>query len=415
MVDSDVVLNSFVRNAFESDITVIEGNRGIFDGKDLTGTHSTGELAKLLRAPVILVINCSKVTRTAAAVVSGCLSFDPEVNIAGVVLNKVAGKRHREIITETIVKYCKLPVLGTVPRLGDDAVVIPGRHLGLVTPQEFDKIAELEKLLGEIADKHLDIESLMKIAHTAPPLGMQEPDLSPHSEPKVRIGYFSDSVFTFYYPENLEALQSEGAELVAISSTEDKSLPDIDALYIGGGFPETQAERLIGNQDMLRSVRVAADDGLPIYAECGGLIYLSGSLTFEDKKYPMAGVFPIDLRMKPRPAGHGYSTVRVDRPNPFFDVGTEIKGHEFHYSCPKGDKQSFESCLEVEVGVGLGDGRDGLLYRNTIACYTHIHANGVRSWASSMVRNALERRMARSHMGCKCSRPIAEVGGRFGT
>ncbi|UCD94858.1 MAG: hydrogenobyrinic acid a,c-diamide synthase (glutamine-hydrolyzing) [Candidatus Zixiibacteriota bacterium] len=411
MVDSDAVLCSFIKNAFESDITLIEGNRGVFDGKDIRGTHSSGELAKLLRSPVILVINCSKVTRTTAAVVSGCLSFDPKVNFAGVILNKVAGKRHRGIITESIEKYCKLPVLGAIPRLGDDSVIIPGRHLGLVTPREFEKAARLEDLLREIADRHLDIEGLMKIAHSAPPLGMPESGSLPHSEPKVRIGYFNDSVFTFYYPENLEALQSEGAELVAISSTEDKSLPDVDALYIGGGFPETQAECLNKNQDMLRSVRAAAEDGLPIYAECGGLIYLSGSLTFKDKKYPMAGVFPTNLIMKPKPAGHGYSTVRVDRPNPFFEVGTEIKGHEFHYSALKADKQSFESCLDVEVGVGLGEGRDGLLYRNTIACYTHIHADGVESWASNMVRNALERKMARTKTGCTCSRPTAEMGG----
>jgi cobyrinic acid a,c-diamide synthase len=411
MVDSETVLRSFVRNAFESDITVLEGNRGIYDGKDVRGTHSTGELAKLLKLPVVLVINSSKVTRTAAAIVSGCISFDPEVNFAGVILNKIAGERHREIITNSIEKYCRLPVLGAIPRLGDDSVIIPGRHLGLVTPEEFEKDSRLGDLLQEIADNHLDIEGLVKIARSAPPLGTAEVEILPQVEPKVKIGYFKDSVFTFYYPENLEALQSEGAELVAISSTADKALPDIDALYIGGGFPEIQAELLVKNRNMLRSVKAAAEDGLPIYAECGGLIYLSNSLTFNDKQYPMAGVFAIDLKMNPKPAGHGYSTVRVDRPNPFFEVGTEIKGHEFHYTGLSPAKQEFESCMEVDVGVGLGAGRDGLLYKNSVACYTHIHANGIKGWALSMVQNALERKMIRTKMGCGCSQPAFETGG----
>jgi len=395
MVDPAVVSQRFVSHASNSDIAVIEGNRGIFDGRDAEGKHSTAELAKLLGAPVILVVNATKVTRTVAAVVKGCLDFDPGVKIAGVVLNRVAGKRHLSVISDSIAAYCGVPVVGAIPKLGDDSTLIPGRHLGLVTPAEFgdgqvsDTPGVLESRLRGIADDHLDIDGMIEIARSAGPI-----ESKTSSEEKTgkavetKIGYFKDSVFTFYYPENLEALERQGARLVPISSLSDEALPEIDALYIGGGFPETHAEQLSQNCRMMESVKEAATAGLPIYAECGGLIYLARSLRWGDKVHPMAGVFPIDLRMSRRPVGHGYSIVRVDTPNPFYPVGTSIRGHEFHYSGPVDDDQKVTSCMTVETGVGIGGSRDGIIIENTLACYTHIHADGVADWASSLVSKA---------------------------
>ena len=390
MVEPESVLRTFVHNASGSEISVIEGNRGIFDGKDLDGTHSTAGLAKLLQAPVVLVINATKATRTIAAVINGCISFDPDVRIAGVILNKVAGKRHQKIITESIEKYCRIPVLGVIPKLGVDDTLIPGRHLGLVTPSEFEAEDSLSDRLAEIGDKYLDIDRLLEIASSA-----VEHEAAPVSDEKnvpsdVRIGYFRDSIFTFYYPENLEALERNGAELVPISATDDRHLPEIDGLYIGGGFPETQAGRLVENRDMLESVRVAARDGMPVYAECGGLIYLSRSITWNDTNYPMAGVFDIDLKMSKKPAGHGYSEMEIDRPNPFFETGAVIRGHEFHYSSPAKITKKTESCMSVRTGVGVGSGRDGLIYKNSLAAFIHIHADGVKGWAPAFVKQALE-------------------------
>ncbi|MFC1678982.1 cobyrinate a,c-diamide synthase [Elusimicrobiota bacterium] len=400
LVEPGAVSRRFASSAAGSDMAVIEGNRGLFDGRDVEGTHSTAELAKLLGAPVIVVVNATKATRTIAALINGCRSFDPDLTLAGVVLNKVAGKRHESVIRGAIERYCGLPVLGVVPKLGEDSALIPGRHLGLVPPSESELDEGLETRLLSIAEKHLDVEGMLGAARSAAPLPAAESEAPARGPAKVRIGVFRDSVFTFYYPENLEALEANGAELVPVSSLDDEVLPDVHALYIGGGFPETHAERLAGNRRLMEAVKKAAEAGMPVYAECGGLIYLSRSLTWKGTRYPMADVFAADLVMRPQPAGHGYARLRVDRPNPFFETGAVIKGHEFHYSGLAGEAgiPDDSSCMGVDVGTGLGRGREGLLRKNTLATYTHIHADSVRGWAPRFVAGAADHRRRMEEM-----------------
>jgi len=388
LVEPDSVYRSFTTRAAGSDIGLIEGNRGLFDGLDASGTHSTAALSRLLRAPVVLVVNTVKATRTVAALVAGCMSFESDVRIGGIILNKVAGDRHERIIRDSIARVGDVPVLGALPRLGDDATLIPGRHLGLVPPDEFGSGSELQSRLLSLALEYLDVEGLLDLARSAPPLEVPRVASPEPVTGRARIGYFHDSVFTFYYPENLEALRTCGAELVPVSSVSAASLPAIDALYIGGGFPETHAEQLAANHTLARAVRTAAEEGLPIYAECGGLIYLSRSLTWEGRRFKMAGVFPHDLVVHARPVGHGYVRVQTDADNPFFDVDQFIRGHEFHYSALVTDLRPGETCFRMLRGTGLGDGRDGLVFKNTLACYTHIHAHGVTNWASSLVARA---------------------------
>lgn len=388
LVDKNKVEETFRRWSSDSDISIIEGNRGIFDGRGEDGIHSTAELAKLLRAPVALVVDCTKTTRTIAALVKGCIDFDPELNIVGVILNKIAGERHRRVVAESIEKYCGLPALGAIPKLTDDSTLIPGRHLGLVTPAEFNDDEKLESDLQDLADNYLDIDEIIISAKNAEALESKE--LSPIiiKEPEVKIGYFKDSVFTFYYPENLEALENCGAELVPISSISDTSLPDIDGLYIGGGFPETHTEQLSKNRSLMESVKSAAEAGLPIYAECGGLIYLAKSLNWNDSIIAMAGVFDIDLEMSSKPRGHGYTIATIDKDNPFFETGTTIRGHEFHYSGPVNGTFSKSTCMKIETGTGIADRRDGLLFNNCLAAYSHIHASGMDGWTGSFVKLA---------------------------
>jgi cobyrinic acid a,c-diamide synthase len=395
LVDSQKVFETFAVNAAGSEIAIIEGNRGLFDGKDVRGSHSTAELAKLLHTPVVLVVDVTKTTRTIAALINGCRAFDPELQIAGVILNKVAGSRHEDIIRESIKEYCKLPVLGALPKLGDAFAPIPNRHLGLIPPSEHETSPDFIETLAELAEKRLDIDSIMKIAVESAPLDLASQEEKPKSNPIVKIGYFHDRVFTFYYPENLEALEDAGAELMEISSLDDKCLPDIDALYIGGGFPETNAELLAGNNSMLESVRAASESGLPIFAECGGLMYLCRSIQFNGHSHPMSGVFPIDLKMNQKPVGHGYVSVKVDTPNPFFTPDSIIRGHEFHYSGPDMNDELSDCCLEMTEGYGLNGKRDGLLHKNTLAAYTHIHASGVDGWASAFIKSAFSYRKGR--------------------
>jgi cobyrinic acid a,c-diamide synthase len=394
MVAAERVKVSFAHAAEGSELAVIEGNRGLFDGKDAAGTHSTASLARLLDAPVVLVVDGTKVTRTVAALVKGCQLFEPDLKLAGVVLNHVTGDRHRRIITEAIAEACNLPVVGCIPRLGEAAGLIPGRHLGLVTPSEFGDDSELARRLSEIGERYLDIDKLLETAAASTALDVAEVAGDTAAEQSVRLGYFHDSVFTFYYPENLEALRNGGAELVPISSLEARSLPEIDGLYIGGGFPETHAEPLSRNRALCESVRKAAENGLPIYAECGGLIFLCRTLVYRDGRYPMAGVFPVDLQMQKKPVGHGYSELTVDTANPFFAVGEVLRGHEFHYTGPIGTLAGDLGCMKVQTGVGLGNGRDGLLYKNCLAGYTHLHASGLPGWAESFVRSAYRYRTA---------------------
>jgi len=396
LVDPRQVRDIFIRHSRQAEIALVEGNRGLFDGRDVSGTHSTAALAELLETPVILVADCTKTTRTMAALVQGCLSFMPQLNIAGIILNRVAGPRHERIVRQSIEQYCSRPVWGAFPKLPADETLIPGRHLGLIPPAEFETTGLVDRL-ADLADRYLDTDAIMAAARTAAPLTLAEDDSEDLVPADVTIGYFDDSVFTFYYPDNLEALRRHGAELVPISSLSHSSLPDIDALYIGGGFPETHADRLVENRILMAAVKKAALAGLPIYAECGGLIYLCRNLTWNKNNYAMAGLFELDLEMHSKPVGHGYCELLVDTENPFYIPGTSLRGHEFHYSGPAGESAAPGSCMKVTTGVGLGDKRDGLVLKNTLACYSHIHAAGVGDWAAGMT--AAARRYRRQRQG----------------
>lgn len=386
----DGVEASFVQKAPASGPSVIEGNRGLLDGMDAAGTHSTAGLAERLGAPVILVVDVTKVTATAAAWVEGCRRLAPGVDLRGAILNRVAGERHGRVARQAI-EALGVEVLGAVPRIrGDDP--LPDRHLGLVTPEEHGRLAGMLERLADVAQAHLDIDRLLEVALSAPALERSVETRASSGGPEVRVGVFRDSAFTFYYPDNLEALEREGARLVDVSALEDPGLPDVDALLIGGGFPETHASSLSSNKSLLSDVRRSAEAGLPVYAECGGLMYLARELTWKGRTYPMAGVLPFAVAMHERPQGHGYARARVDGPNPFLDVGTEIRGHEFHYSSPAPGAAPCVTAYAVERGTGCFEGRDAASCKNVLAAYIHLHARGCPEWAPGIVRAALRYR-----------------------
>lgn len=386
MMGLEVARASFVRGGTGNGINIVEGNRGLYDGVDAAGTHSSAALAKALGAPVVLVVDAAKMTRTAAALVLGCQHLDPQVKIAAVVLNNVNGRRHERLLRESIESACGVPVLGVLAR--GDSNPLPARHLGLVPPGEHDRTGELEQALLQLVENRLDVEKLVAIARNTPPLDCagDEPPL-----PDARgltIGYLCDAAFSFYYPENLEQLQRAGATLISISPLEATALPEnLHALYIGGGFPETHAGRLAGNTRFLASLRAAWGKNLPIYAECGGLMLLARSLVWKGKRYGMAHVFPFDVELCAKPQGHGYSELRVQAPNPFFAAGTILRGHEFHYSRLAGADSAPAACAVLR-GVGCGSDRDFLVSRNTMAGYTHLHALATPEWARGVVAAA---------------------------
>jgi len=390
MMASDVVCGSYVSHSVGADVAVIEGNRGLHDGLDAEGSNSSAELANLLGLPVVLVVDATKSTRTLAAIVLGCKMLDPDLNLAGVILNKVAGKRHVKVATEAIEKYCNVPVVGAIPKL-KDANRIPGRHLGLLPVDEYKDLDEALELAAFAVEDNVDLEMVLKIAQQALSLEVDKPEVKPvlMQGQKPRIGVLLDGAFSFYYPDNLEALKYGGAEIVKVHSLEAQMLPDIDALYIGGGFPETHADRLVQNESLRDSIRQAAADGMPIYAECGGLMFLSRTLTWEGKEYPMCSVLPIDVEMHKKPQGHGYVELIVDQENPFFKKNTKLIGHEFHYSCIKDHKSVKNSSVcGIRRGVGLGNKREGLIINNVFACYTHLHALSTSLWSEGMIKAA---------------------------
>ena len=400
LTDPGEVVRRFARHAAlerrgaAGAVNVIEGNRGVFDGIDAAGTHSTAVLAKLLDAPVVLVLNARKVTATAAAPVRGCQAIDPALRIAGVVLNQVAGSRHADVAREAIERACGVPVLGVIPRL-DDSGLLPGRHLGLVPPAEhFSTVRAAEALLA-IVREHLDLDRMLAAAASAPPMAQADATADGGAEGAspgpVTIGYLSDSAFSFYYPENLEALESRGAALVPVSSIAGGPLPPhLDALYIGGGFPETHGAAIAANAAFLGSLRARASQGLPIFAECGGLMVLAASMAWRGTRHAMAGVLPVDIEVLDAPQGHGYVVLSVDRPNAFFPVGLEIRAHEFHYSRIAGALPA--TACAVLRGAGCGGGRDAIVANRVWAGYAHMHAAGVPAWADGMMRAAREYR-----------------------
>jgi len=382
------VKNSFLKNAAKSDISLIEGNRGLFDGVDSLGTHSTAELAKLLKAPVIIIQNLTKVTRTAAATILGCKKLDPDLNIAGVILNQVAGERHLKVAQDAIEETTGIPVLGSIPKLQND-YVLPSRHLGLITPDEYDRNSDFISDLKKIVNDHVDIPEVIKIANDLSLLDYEGNKSINHelasAEEKVRIGYFKDQSFTFYYPENLELLREAGADLVAISAFRDSDLNDLDSVYIGGGFPETSLTRLELNKQMMHSLKELAEGGLPVYAECGGLMYLAREVERKDQKHMLTGILPISIKMHDKPQGHGYYRAIVDSENPYFKAGTQLNGHEFHYSSIHEFDENIKSVLSVIRGNGCFNQRDGLIYKNVFASYLHLHALASPEWVTGMI------------------------------
>jgi cobyrinic acid a,c-diamide synthase len=390
LMDREVISNSFGVHSHNADMAIIEGNRGLFDGVNSEGDYSTAELSVHLQLPVLLVVDCTKMTRTVAALVLGCQKLDPRVMIKGVVLNRLGTARHETIARQSVEHYTGIPVVGALPRSRTD--IFPQRHLGVTPHQEHETADQAVSMLGDMAGECLDlprIESLMTDIqlHSA----RENPGGKVTSASRVRIGILKDAAFQFYYPENLEALVDKGAEVVEINAMTAERLPDIDALYIGGGFPETSARRLADNSVFRNSVKHAADSGLPIYAECGGLIYLGESIRLDGEEYPLAGIFPVRFGLHKKPQAHGYTELRVSGKNAFYGVGEKIKGHEFRYSTVL-SWQGSESGLvfEMQRGVGFIEGRDGLVYRNVLALYTHIHALSTPQWAGNFVARASE-------------------------
>lgn len=388
MISPEVMVEHFRWACRDADLALIEGVRGLYDGLTSTGdTGSTAEIAKLLQAPVVLIVNARSLAKSAAAVALGFKALDPKVNVAGVILNNVSGSRHRQKATEAVEQLAKVPVLGAVER----GAALPERHLGLVTVEDQGDLSAVKRELeGMVQD--IDLERLMDIGETAPPMDTREEPLYPKGDANIKVAVPRDRSFCFYYPENLEALASAGATIEHFRPTDGDTLPEADMYYLGGGYPEVHARRLSENRDFLEGLEQAARDGKPIYAECGGLMTLCSSIV-GDGEPRMAGVFPCSAEITSGRQGLSYVKAVGTADNPFFP-GLEVRGHEFHYSrlvpTPTGPFG-----YQMQRGTGI-DGRfDGLVRGRTLGCYMHQHALSRLDWGT---------RMAEAVSGVQCPR-----------
>jgi cobyrinic acid a,c-diamide synthase len=388
MMPTEGVTGSFALRANSADLALVEGAMGLFDGYADDGKGTVAELARSLRAPIILVINAARMTRSVAAMVSGYQHFEPDTPIGGVILNNVSGPRHRDKLTRAIETHCGVPVLGVIPK--DARLAITERHLGLMPSVEDPQSQAVLETISGVTENHLDLHAILALARSAPIHTIETARAIEPGDVCCRIGVIRDRAFSFYYPENLQALEASGAELIFIDSLSDIRLPDVDGLYIGGGFPELYAAELQANHWLHTDIRAHAEDGLVIYAECAGLMYLCQGISWQGRRYEMAGVIPAEVELSRRPQGHGYVEAEVIAGHPLLQKGTAIRGHEFHHS-----KLILQDNLKfgyrLRRGHGIDGISDGVCYKNLFASYTHLHALGTPAWAERFVAVATKR------------------------
>jgi len=383
------ILRDFVCHSQVADISLIEANKGLYDGLDIEGSNSNAALAHWLHAPVVLVLSTVGMTRGIAPLILGYQAFDQDLNIAGVILNQVGGTRHESKLRAIIEHYTDVKVLGAVHK--DEQLAIDERHLGLMPSNESSLAQEKIAEIAERVAQQVNLQALLELAKIPLPSASACADWEV-PKPTVRLGVLQDSAFGFYYAGDLQALRRAGAEIVPINALQDTHLPMLDGLFIGGGFPETQAQALSDNVNLRTDIRQAIERDLPVYAECGGLMYLGQNLHWNGRSYPMVGALPLDTRMYEKPQGRGY--VRLQETGaglwPLQDAQGQplsFQAHEFHYSnvenLQMNDSLSF--AYKVLRGHGIDGEHDGLVYRNTLASYVHLRDLDANHWTQRFV------------------------------
>jgi cobyrinic acid a,c-diamide synthase len=378
MMATGEIAELFARHAGNADITLIEGNKGLYDGMDLEGANSNAALAKLVKAPVVLVLDSQGMTRGVAPLILGYQSFDRDVNIVGVILNKVGGPRHEGKLRAVIERYTDVKVLGAVRT--DDRLAIVERHLGLMPGNESEAAeARIETIAARIAEQ-VDMDGLLKLASQAKPVPEPSPAMFGSHQSGLRIAYAHDQAFGFYYQEDLDTLRAHGVELLSLDTLQDSHLPDCEGLILGGGFPEMFIQRLEANASLRADLRQAVESGLPIYAECGGLMYLSRSIRWNDQYGEMVGAVPGDVVMGDRPVGRGYAVLEETSLAPWTPHAGQVPAHEFHYSHLENLPAGLNYAYRVLRGHGIDGNQDGYVHKNLLAAYCHRRGSGEAGW-----------------------------------
>lgn len=402
--DRDEIADMVASRGRGADLVLIEGNKGLHDGVDLEGTDSNAALAKLIGAPVVLVVDAEGITRGIAPLLMGYRVFDPEVNIAGVIINKIAGPRHESKLVAAVERYCDIPVIGCLRR--DDAIAVRERHLGLTTPAETGAAeARIARIAAAVRDG-IDLDKVIAIARTAaalPVASLPATDaVSSRAAERVTIAVARDTAFGFYYPDDLQSLEAAGADLVFFDSMADARLPDADALLIGGGFPETQLAALERNASLRADIKTAIAAGLPAYAECGGLMYLCRSISFGDARGEMVGVVPGEAVMCGKPQGRGQvklaetAAARWPVVGNAGGAGWHVNAHEFHFAAVRNLDTDLAYAFNVIRGDGIDQRRDGVIVNNLLATFSHQRGTRRNPWPQRFVAFVRQCKAARA-------------------
>jgi cobyrinic acid a,c-diamide synthase len=384
-MERDEIIQLFQKYSADADISIIEGNKGLYDGLDLEGSNSNAALARLLDTPVVLVLDARGMTRGVAPLILGYQAFDSNINIKGVILNNLGGFRHEEKLRKVIEHYTDVQVIGAVHH--SPVLDIEERHLGLIPSHEDTACSTKIKALQKAIEEQVDLDALLAVAADAAPARQNVTTAETAVPPAdVNIGIVENAAFGFYYPDDLEAFTAAGARLIHIDNIVDGELPDLDGLFIGGGFPETHMSALESNENFRSQLAQAIEHGLPVYAECGGLMYLARSIEWQNQKHNMVGAIPADIVMEPRPQGRGYVQLRETTDGIWPLAGKQIiAAHEFHYSrfinLPKNARFAFQ----VVRGTGIDGKHDGYIHKNMLACYTHQRNTRNNNWVVRFV------------------------------
>ena len=379
---------SQIRAAFSSvtddaAVSIIEGNKGLYDGMSVDGSDSNAELAGLLDVPVILVLDTQGTTRGIAPLIRGYQEFDSRINIAGVILNKVASSRHEGKLCSNIRAHTDMEVMGSIAR--NPRLNINERHLGLTPSNEIASADTRIRHIREVVETCVDLHRLPGVSRCPKPQRAPAP-VTTHPSPDIRIGIPRDRAFCFYYADDLRSFQSQGARLEFFDTLEDETLPEnVDALFIGGGFPEMHMEALENNASMRHAIGAFVADGGPVYAECGGLMYLGKSIRWQDRTAQMVGALPLDVEMQAKPVGRGYVRLEETGHSPWGRLNgscADINAHEFHYSRIRLLESKNRYAYRVRRGWGMDGKHDGLIYRNVLASYAHLRNIAPVCWVS---------------------------------
>lgn len=377
MMERDEIEQQFDLVAAQARISLIEGNKGLYDGLDLDGSNSNAALAKLLGAPVVLVVDARGMTRGVAPLILGYQAFDPDICIAGVILNNLGGSRHESKLRAVIEHYTDVEVIGAVQH--DASLQIAERHLGLVPANEQQAALSRIHHVGELVAAQVDLDRLLAIADSASERNAAFTEaIKLHATP-IRIGIALDQAFGFYYSEDLDTLRQAQVELVEVDTLNNQALPSLDGLIIGGGFPEVFMQSLEANTGLRQSIKQAIEAGLPTYAECGGLMYLSRSLSWQGRTCEMVGVVPGDTLMHDRPVGRGYASLQPTGDDHWQET-RNIPAHEFHYSSLENLPTDSIYAYQVKRGHGIDGQRDGYQLHNLLAGYVHRRGTGDQGW-----------------------------------